>query len=71
VRIILEDYLVAIVKHGVRGLPRKLEALERTAIGFAKLKLKDSVDEEMLPTPLTYSMRCSNFTSKKLLVLEI
>jgi replicative DNA helicase Mcm len=46
VRIMLEDYLVAIAKHGVRGLPRKLEALERTAIGFAKLKLKDSVDEE-------------------------
>ncbi len=46
VRIMLEDYLVDIAKHGVRGLPRKLEALERTAIGFAKLKLKDSVDEE-------------------------
>ncbi|MFY9868859.1 MAG: hypothetical protein WAK17_04000 [Candidatus Nitrosopolaris sp.] len=45
-RIRLEDFLVAIAKHGVRGLPRKLEALERTAIGFAKLKLKDSVDEE-------------------------
>jgi DNA replicative helicase MCM subunit Mcm2 (Cdc46/Mcm family) len=27
VRIMLEDYLVAIAKHGVRGLPRKLEAL--------------------------------------------
>jgi MCM AAA-lid domain/MCM P-loop domain len=46
VRIILEDYLVEIAKQGLRGLPRKLEALERTAIGFAKLKLKDSVDEE-------------------------
>jgi len=46
VRIKLEDYLVAIAKHGVRGLPRRLEALERTAIGFAKLKLKDSVDED-------------------------
>jgi DNA replicative helicase MCM subunit Mcm2 (Cdc46/Mcm family) len=46
VRITLEDYLVAIATHGVRGLPRKLEALERTVIGFAKLKLKDSVDEE-------------------------
>ncbi|MGB6531829.1 MAG: hypothetical protein WBF33_27285, partial [Candidatus Nitrosopolaris sp.] len=46
VRIILENYLVDIAKQGVRGLPRKLEALERTAIGFAKLKLKDSVDEE-------------------------
>jgi hypothetical protein len=45
-RILLEDYLVAIAKHGVRGLPRKLEALERTAIGFAKLKLKEVVDEE-------------------------
>jgi DNA replicative helicase MCM subunit Mcm2 (Cdc46/Mcm family) len=40
VRIMLEDYLVAIAKHGVRGLPRKLEAK------VAKLKLKDSVDEE-------------------------
>ncbi|MFZ0515352.1 MAG: hypothetical protein WAM14_27390 [Candidatus Nitrosopolaris sp.] len=46
VRIILEDYLVDIAKQGVRGLPRRLEALERTAIGFAKLKLKDFVDEE-------------------------
>lgn len=46
VRIILEDYLVSIAKKGVRGLPRRLEALERTAIGFAKLKLKDSVDKE-------------------------
>jgi DNA replicative helicase MCM subunit Mcm2 (Cdc46/Mcm family) len=46
VRIILENYLVDIAKQGVRGLPRRLEALERTAIGFAKLKLKDSVDEE-------------------------
>ena len=45
-RIMLEDYLVAIAKQGVRGLPRKLEALERTAIGFAKLKLKEVVDEE-------------------------
>jgi hypothetical protein len=46
VRNILENYLVDIAKQGVRGLPRRLEALERTAIGFAKLKLKDSVDEE-------------------------
>jgi len=46
VRIILENYLVQIAKQGVRGLPRKFEALERTAIGFAKLKLKHSVDEE-------------------------
>lgn len=46
VRIILEDYLVDIAKEGVRGLPRRLEALERTAIGFAKLKLKDPVNEE-------------------------
>ncbi len=46
VRIILENYLVSIAKKGVRGLRRRLEALERTAIGFAKLKLKDSVDEE-------------------------
>src|SRR5215469_9190615 len=45
-RTMLEDYLVAIAKQGVRGLPRKLEALERTAIGFAKLKLKEVVDEE-------------------------
>src|SRR5215469_17200116 len=45
-RTMLEDYLVSIAKEGVRGLPRKLEALERTAIGFAKLRLKDSVDEE-------------------------
>jgi hypothetical protein len=37
---------VDIAKQGVRGLPRKLEALERTAIGFAKLKLKDMVDED-------------------------
>jgi hypothetical protein len=41
IRKMLEDYLVTISKHGVRGLPRKQEALERTAIGFAK----DSVDE--------------------------
>ncbi|MFY9871273.1 MAG: hypothetical protein WAK17_16280, partial [Candidatus Nitrosopolaris sp.] len=46
VRITLEDYLVDIAKQGVRGLPRRLEALERTAIGIAKLKLKDSVAEE-------------------------
>jgi DNA replicative helicase MCM subunit Mcm2 (Cdc46/Mcm family) len=46
VRLILEDYLVDIAKQGVRGLPRRLEALERTAIGFAKLKLTDFVDEE-------------------------
>jgi DNA replicative helicase MCM subunit Mcm2 (Cdc46/Mcm family) len=46
VRIILENYLVDIAKQGVKGLPRKLEALERTAIGFANLKLKNSVDEE-------------------------
>jgi len=45
-RVLLENYLVDIAKQGVRGLPRKLEALERTAIGFAKLKLKNSVDEE-------------------------
>jgi hypothetical protein len=37
---------VDIAKQGVRGIARKLEALERTAIGFAKLKLKDSVDED-------------------------
>ena len=46
VRIILEDYLVDIAKQGVRGLPRRHEALERTTIGFAKLKLKNFVDEE-------------------------
>jgi hypothetical protein len=46
IRKMLENYLVDIAKHGVRGLPRRLDALERVAIGFAKLKLKDSVDEE-------------------------
>jgi DNA replicative helicase MCM subunit Mcm2 (Cdc46/Mcm family) len=46
VRIILEDFVVEIAKQGVRGLPRRLDALERTAIGFAKLKLKGVVDEE-------------------------
>jgi DNA replicative helicase MCM subunit Mcm2 (Cdc46/Mcm family) len=46
VRIKLEDFLVEMAKQGIRGLPRKLDALERTAIGFAKLKLKDVVDEE-------------------------
>jgi len=37
---------VDIAKQGVRGLPRRLEALERISIGFAKLKLKDFVVEE-------------------------
>lgn len=46
IRTILENYLVDIAKQGVRGIARKLEALERTAIGFAKLKLKDAVDED-------------------------
>jgi hypothetical protein len=46
VRKLLEDFLVEMAKQGVRGLPRKLDALERTAIGFAKLKLKSVVDEE-------------------------
>jgi DNA replicative helicase MCM subunit Mcm2 (Cdc46/Mcm family) len=45
-RAMLGDYLIEIVTKGVRGWPRKLEALERTAIGFAKLKLKEVVDEE-------------------------
>ena len=71
VRIILEDYLVSIAKKGVRGLPRRLEAFQRTAIGFAKLKLKETVDERMLLILSTYSMRCSNLPSKKLIVLEI
>jgi DNA replicative helicase MCM subunit Mcm2 (Cdc46/Mcm family) len=31
---------------GVRGLPRKLESLESTALAIAKLKLKDVVDVE-------------------------
>lgn len=46
IRTILENYLVDIAKQGVRGIARKLEALERTAIGFAKLKVKDAVDED-------------------------
>ena len=46
VRKLLEDFLVEMAKQGVRGLPRKLDALERTVIGFAKLKLKNVVDEE-------------------------
>lgn len=46
VRIKLVDFLIEMAKQGIKGLPRKLDALERTAIGFAKLKLKDVVDEE-------------------------
>ena len=46
VRKLLEDFLVEMAKQGVRGLPRN-DALERTVIGFAKLKLKNVVDEEM------------------------
>jgi DNA replicative helicase MCM subunit Mcm2 (Cdc46/Mcm family) len=45
-RTMLGDYLIEIVTKGVKGWPRKLEALERTAIGFAKFKLKEVVDEE-------------------------
>ena len=54
----LEDFLVEMAKQGIRGLPRKLNALERTAIGFAKLKLKDTVDEDYVYNTMVLFRLC-------------
>ncbi|HEU4823511.1 MAG TPA: hypothetical protein VFS97_08820, partial [Nitrososphaeraceae archaeon] len=42
----LTEYWIKMAKVGIRGLPRKLEALKRMAIARAKLKLKNVADVE-------------------------
>jgi DNA replicative helicase MCM subunit Mcm2 (Cdc46/Mcm family) len=45
-KIMLREYWIGMAKADVKGLPRKLETLERIAISIAKLKLKSLVDAE-------------------------
>jgi replicative DNA helicase Mcm len=45
-RTMLNDYWINMALAGVRGLPRKLESLESTAIALAKLKLKNTVEAD-------------------------
>jgi replicative DNA helicase Mcm len=45
-KIMLREYWIGMAKADVKGLPRKLETLERIAISIAKFKLKSLVDAE-------------------------
>ena len=42
----LSEYWIRMAKNGIRGLPRKLDTIERITIAIAKLKLKESADVE-------------------------
>lgn len=42
----LSEYWIRMAKNGIRGLPRKLDTIERIAIAIAKLKLKGNADVE-------------------------
>jgi DNA replicative helicase MCM subunit Mcm2 (Cdc46/Mcm family) len=45
-KIMLCEYWIGMAKADVKGLPRKLETLERIAVSISKLKLKNIVDVE-------------------------
>jgi replicative DNA helicase Mcm len=61
-KIMLREYWIGMAKADVKGLPRKLETLERIAISIAKLKLKNIVDvEEATEAMQFYNVLLENY----------
>jgi DNA replicative helicase MCM subunit Mcm2 (Cdc46/Mcm family) len=68
----LNDFWVKMAAAGVRGLPRKLDSLERAAISRAKLKLKNVADaEEAIEVMQFFNVMHSNFAQTVVLPRDV